>query len=335
MLKHATNEFILTDTLGERIAIPMNVADDFTYFSPGEIDAIREYYEEFGYVVVRNLVSSRAIELANSMFDKEIMPSNRYIYRQATANPERNVFTPQGFMLNSILNLQSLDPHHFPRFRDAAKRVLTDNGIQSVIQGLFGEPGKLHQSMYFHGNPVTWPHQDTYYLDSEHLGSMSAVWIAGEDIAPGAGRFFIYPKSHKIDMKKKGGDFDIAFHHDRYKELVKDVIRSQRCECRAPALAKGDALFWHARTIHGSLPTSQPERSRRSFTAHFIPQSHRFLAWQCKIKTYQYSDFNGIKMASPKDQAKIRNRALMFAESRFPITFKAARKLVVKLLTLV
>ena len=266
MLKHASSQYTLTDNMGEKLAVPVSRADDFAYFLPSEIDAIKSYYLEYGYVVVRELVSVPALNAANALFDAEILPSKRFIYRQATANPERHVWTPNGFMLNSLLNLQSLDPRHFGGFRQAAQEVLTDAGLQGIVKGMFREPGKLVQSMYFHGNPVTWPHQDTYYLDSEHLGSMSAAWIAAEEIAPGAGRFFVYPGSHKIDMQKNGGDFDIAFHHDRYKQLVKNVIKDQGLRCRAPALAMGDALFWNAATIHGSLPPSQPYRSRRSET---------------------------------------------------------------------
>src|ERR1700736_5976151 len=333
MLKHASRQYILTDNLGGKLAVPESPSDDFVYFSPSEHAEIRAYYTEYGYVVVRGLVSPAVLDAANTAFDDEVLTSKRFIYRQASANPERHVFTANGYMLNSLLNLQSLDPRHYGRFRDSAVQLLADPGIQGVAQGLFGEPGKLVQSMYFHGNPVTWPHQDTYYLDSEHLGSMSAAWIAAEDISPGAGRFFIYPGSHKIDMQKNGGDFDIAFHHDRYKQLVKDIIKNQRLQCRAPALAKGDVLFWNARTIHGSLPSSQPDHWRRSFTAHYIPQSHRFFQWQSRAKALEYTVVNGMRMAHPKDQARAANRAVLFVETRFPRVFRTAKKLAVKLVT--
>jgi len=333
MLNHASSQYTLTDNIGGRLAVPAGPADDFAYFLPSETDAIKSYYLQYGYVVVRGLVSVEAIERANALFDTEILPSKRFIYRQATANPERHVWTPNGFMLNSLLNLQSLDPRHFGGFRRAAQQVLTDAGLQCIVKEFFGEAGKLVQSMYFHGNPVTWPHQDTYYLDSEHLGSMSAAWIAAEEIAPGAGRFFIYPGSHKIDMQKNAGDFDIAFHHDRYKQLVKDVVRDQKLSCRAPALATGDVLFWHARTIHGSLPTTQPDRSRRSFTAHYIPQSHRLFSWQSTFKKLEHGVFNGMRLQYPKNQSHKLNRAILFAETRFPRGTRLGKKLAVKILT--
>src|ERR1700760_3219221 len=158
MLKHASREYILTDNLGETLAVPAGPADDFRYFLPPETGAIRDYYRKYGYVVVRGLVSLPAIDKANALFDQEILPSKRFIYRQATANPERHAWTANGFMLNSILNLQSLAPRHFGNFRRAAQQVLTDAGLQAVVKEIFaGEAGKVVQSMYFHGNPVTWP----------------------------------------------------------------------------------------------------------------------------------------------------------------------------------
>jgi phytanoyl-CoA hydroxylase len=134
-------------------------------------------------------------------------------------------------------------------------------------------------------------------------------------------------------MAKNGGDFDIAFHHERYKQLVKRVIREQRLDCRAPALSKGDVLFWSAKTIHGSLKTTQPTRSRRSFTAHFIPERSRFLQYQARVKPLEIERVNGVSVHHPKDLSKASNRAVFLIETRFPRTFQFAKKAAVKLVT--
>jgi len=89
VLKHASSQYTLTDNIGERLVVPVSRADDFAYFLPSETDAIKSYYLEYGYVVVRGLVPVEAIERANALFDTEILPSKCFIYRQATANPER------------------------------------------------------------------------------------------------------------------------------------------------------------------------------------------------------------------------------------------------------
>jgi phytanoyl-CoA hydroxylase len=325
--------FSLIDNTGSRITIPVHPSDDFAYFLIDDGDAIEAYYREHGYVVIRRLISPELLDAVNVAFNREVLPSRRFIYRQATANPERHVLSPHGFMLNAILNLQSLDPRFFGLFRNATEKILTATAMQHALTIVLGEQSKLVQSMYFHGNPVTWPHQDTYYQDSEHIGTMTAAWVAAEDIAPGAGRFFVYPGSHKIDICKHGGDFDIAYHHDRYKELVLTLIKKHNLTCRAPALAKGDVLFWNAKTIHGSLPTSHPECSRRSLTAHYIPESHQLLQFQSRIKPLSYDIVNGIQISRPKNQAIRRNRSILFVETRFPKLFQAAKKLAIKFVT--
>jgi phytanoyl-CoA hydroxylase len=323
----------IADFSGRKIEVPVAEEDDHPYFVLDQAADIRKYYDENGYVVVRGLLPQGLCDGATASFEAEVKPFGGFIYRQASANPERHVFTNEGFMLNTILNVQSLDRRHFAGFRQAGLDLLTHANIQRAVSTILGEPGKLVQSMYFDGNPVTWPHQDTYYLDAEEIGRMTAAWVAAEDIAPGAGRFFVYPKSHLIDMAKNGGNFDIAFHHERYKELVKQVIRDQGLVCRAPALSKGDVLFWAAKTIHGSLRTAEPTRSRRSFTAHFIPDRSRFLQFQTRVKPLKTELVKGMGVHHPKDLSKAGNRAVLFVETRFPRTFQFTKRAAIKLVT--
>ena len=325
--------FRIADPTGREIKIPATPAEDFAYFTADQHDDIRQYYRENGYVVMRGLVPRRQCEEALRRFDREVKPYPGFIYRQATANPERHVFTAHGFMLNSILNVQSLDRRKFRDFRNVGLATITHPAVQGVLRDILGEPGKLVQSMYFQGNPATWAHQDTYYLDAEEIGRMTAGWFAMEDIAPGAGRFYVYPRSHLIDMQKNGGNFDVAFHHDRYKQLVIDVIRRQGLECRAPALRQGDALFWAAKTMHGSLPTLQPERSRSSFTAHYIPDSARFLQFQARIRGLNLERIAGMNVHKPKDLSRVSRRAALWVETTFPRAFQTGKRLAIKTLT--
>lgn len=325
--------YMIHDPLGLPIETPVSAADDLAYFRPSETEAIRQYLKEQGYVVIRCLVPPGKCDAATAAFTHEVKPSKRFIYRQNTSNPERHEFTDRGYMLNPILNVQSVDPRLFPGFRSLASDVLTDDSVQASVRDLFGEPGKVVQSMFFEGNPATNPHQDTYYLDSEHIGAMTAGWFALEDIAPGAGRFFVYPKSHLVDMSRNGGDFDIAFNHDRYKALVNQVIRDGGFECRAPALSKGDVLFWSGKIIHGSLRTTQPEFSRRSFTTHYIPDSHRFLQFQSRIKPLNLKRINGMNVHAPKDLASPKARAIFAIETNFPKAFQIMKRWAIKIVT--
>ena len=318
---------------GKVLSIPTDRAEDHSYFTPDQSSEAREYLQEYGYTVIRGLVPKAMCQAANLTVRDELASYRGYLYRQTTANPELHVFNDRGFLMNPIQNVQDVPSVQLGRFRSTTLDILTHSNVQRLLKTLFDEPGKLVQSMYFQGNTATWAHQDTYYLDSEDIGTMVAGWFALEDIKPGAGRFFIYPKSHLIDMKKNGGDFDYAFNHQRYKKHVIDLINRLELECRAPALEQGDALFWNAKTIHGSLDTRQAEYSRASLTAHYIPESARFLQFQSRIKPLQLREHNGMQVNHPKSLDSVSKRMILNIETSFPRSFRLAKKVAVKLVT--
>ncbi|HEY9870104.1 MAG TPA: phytanoyl-CoA dioxygenase family protein, partial [Candidatus Obscuribacterales bacterium] len=211
---------------GRSMSIPVAVEEGSDpYPAPENPEALRDYYDKYGYVVVRRLIPEELCQAVLAAYGREVKPYDGFLYRQpSSGRAERHVFSEHGHLLNSILNLQDLDPRSFAAFRAAGLKVFSDARLQKVVSALLGESGVLVQSMFFEGNPVTWAHQDTYYLDSTALGRLVAAWIALEDIRPGAGRFYVYPESHKIDLVRHGGDFDIAFNHERYKALILKVI---------------------------------------------------------------------------------------------------------------
>lgn len=319
---------------GREIAIPVEVDDASDVYSQlRDATDIRNYYEQNGYVVLRNLIPAELCDRARLAFEQEVKPYDGYMYRQTTSgSPEKHKFAESGYLLNSILNMQDLNHKLFPQFQQDSLAVLTYQKLYDAVKNILGEPGKIVQTMYFEGNPATWAHQDTYYLDSTALGRMTAAWIALEDIQPGAGRFFVYPGSHKVDMAKNGGNFDIAFNHDRYKELILSIIKQHKLECRAPALRKGDVLFWAAKTMHGSLETVQPHASRSSFTAHFIPESTGFLQFQKRHIKLNLERINSFQVHHPKNQNVLKNQAVFYLETRFPKTFKFLKRSAIKLL---
>ena len=293
--------------------------------------ALRRDYDAEGYVVVRGPVPGELCERARAAFADEVKPYQGPLYRQTTSgSPERHVFSEHGYLLNPILNLQSLRHSRFPKFRTACLAILTHPELQRAVEAILGEPGTIVQSMYFEGNSATWAHQDAYYLDSAGPGGMVGAWVALEDIAAGAGRFFVYPQSHLIDLAPNRGDLDIAFHHGRYKQYVLDVIAAYGLTLRAPALRRGDVLFWSTRTIHGSLETTEPQHSRSSITAHLLAASSELLQFQRRRRRLAPVLINGVRVHMPKDQNAWAPRATLWAESTFPRSFQAAKRAAIK-----
>jgi phytanoyl-CoA hydroxylase len=316
--------------------LPVHVPEDPTEdpsprFQPDELQAIKGYYEENGYVIVAKLFTAETCDSQRRLWEEEVKPFGGYIYRQASAKAERHVLNDNGWVMNPILNLQSVDPRRFPRFRSFATRaVLASPNLSDVFAGLLGEPPKVVQSMYFEGNSATWEHQDSYYLDSEKVGEMAAAWIAIEDISARAGRFFVCPGSHKFKLNEHGLENNIAEHHEVYISSVVNKIKQLNLRIKAPALTKGDVLFWNSLTIHGSLNTQDPQRSRSSITCHAIPASRSLLHHQILVWDVATDAVNQTKVFRPKDLAVLKNRLIFQFESRFPSVFYWAKKRAVK-----
>lgn len=165
---------------------------------------------------------------------------------------------------------------------------------------------------------------------TEQIGSMVAAWIALEDIAAHAGRFFVGAGSHKIDMGLQSWANNIADHHEDYIQSVVAIMRDKGLEIRAPKLVQGDVLLWNARTIHGSLDSQDAKRTRQSVTLHAISAAHRFLQLQSRIVPLRISEVNGVRVQRPKDMASARARALMFFEVHFPGLYYALKQLAVR-----
>ena len=322
----------LTTPRGLPVSVPEALDEDPSpHFKISEAEKLTAYYREHGYVVVKSVIAPEICDAQRGLWDAEIKPFRGYIYRQATAKAEKHVFNDQGWVMNPILNLQSLDPRRFGRFRThATESVLTAAALRQIFTSLLREPPKIVQSMYFEGNSATWEHQDSYYLDSAVRGQMAAAWIAMETIAARAGRFFVCPKSHLIRLDEHGLHNNVAEHHDVYINSVVEKIKNLRLQIRAPVLEQGDVLFWNALTIHGSLDSQDPRCSRSSITCHAIPESHLFLSLQTRLLDVGTDSVNGARVYRPKDLAALKNRLIFQAETRFPSAFHWVKRAALK-----
>lgn len=98
---------------GLPVEVPETLDDDPSpRFTLADSAAARAYYEANGYVIFRDLFSQPTCDEMRGLWDREIKPYKGYIYRQATARAETHVKNANGWIMNPILNLQSVDPRH-------------------------------------------------------------------------------------------------------------------------------------------------------------------------------------------------------------------------------
>ncbi|MBV9784583.1 MAG: phytanoyl-CoA dioxygenase family protein [Acidisphaera sp.] len=241
---------------------------------------LRGDFERDGYAVVRGAVPATLCAAATAAFDREVRPDRGYFMRHQSGELERHVFTEHGFMKYPIMNVQDLSEARFRGFRTAALAALTHEGVQRAVAAILGEPAKLIHTMYFDGNQTTWAHRDGSYIDAQS-GGMIGLWLALEDIHAGAGRFFVVRRSHRHEvMGEQGADPN----GPEYKALMAKFVAEGPLEVVAPALRQGDLILWTSRTIHGSLPTTEPGYSRKSFTGHYVGASRDY-GWQVETSS--------------------------------------------------
>jgi len=272
-------------------------------------DSLLSYYDEQGYVVVRNLIPKERIANLLALYARDIVPSRDRFFRQSSSRYERNRVSAQGHVRQPFVDIH--DYRRFPEFSAAAREIFCGDEMMETIRALTGAPHhNLMQTMLFDLDTPTRPRRDWYCLDGVPNGSLVAARVALEDIREEAGRFYVMPGSHEL------GDFgarEPGVTLERWIKRVGEYVEQHRSSRFAPALRRGDVLLWNLRTVHGSLPRRDERYSRKSLTAHYIP-SH--LGFDKHYKEYEgvrfyrnhseYSLFNHLVHAV---KARVRNRS--------------------------
>ncbi len=319
---------------GFNVEVPENKEEDDTPRFDVNLDSVEalKYYMNNGYVVFNNCISKNNCEKIRDTWEKNIKPYKGTIYRQTTAKAEKNFLNENNWIMNPVLNLQSLNPYLFKDLRNIVeKEVFSNNLICKALKCVLDEKPKIVQSMYFEGNSATWEHQDSYYLDSEKIGEMTAAWLALEEIKADAGRFFICPKSHKIEHERQNINNNIADNHEKYIQEIVSIMKTRNMKIKAPYMGAGDVLLWNSWTIHGSIDSQNKNFSRSSITIHAIPESHKFLQFHSRKMDLQTDDLGHSLIYRPKDQSKIKNKLILKIESNFPTFFYWLKNKAIKL----
>ncbi|MEO0924335.1 MAG: phytanoyl-CoA dioxygenase family protein [Cyanobacteria bacterium J06631_6] len=240
-----------------------------TKFTAQDSKAIANYYKEYGYVVVNNLLDKTKIDHFLRVYES-VKRSPHFIFNtQDTHLPSKPKLTPEGLLQNSMLNPSELK--FAPQFSAAIEDCIFDEAVSQVLGDISGAAEHIMwQNMFFDRSTGTIDHQDHYYLDTNPAGHLIAAWYALEDIHHDAGCFFVMPGSHRGDLITRNNVAGFDDHED-YRLQMLDLIERSSYEKIDCTLKKGDVLFWHPSTIHGANANSNPHRSRKSFTTHFYP----------------------------------------------------------------
>ncbi len=283
--------------VGESFFIAEHLSEDTRSFGASQVDDILKYYQENGYVVIRDLLPKHLCTNTKKHFYQSIKPYKGLLQRH-NGNKEANKFNNNGFMMNPLMNIHQCPKKFLNDYIASTLTLLTHEKIAEFCTYFLNGSGVgLLTWNQFEGNPETEPHHDCYFWGNDlKFGEVVGAWIALEDIHPGAGRLYVYPGSHKLDLQEfaietEYGDYPLHPGEEKYQELMVKFLKQSGMNCMAPLLRAGDVLFWDARTIHGSLATTDPKFSRASFTAHYSLDEGRFVPEKSKT-----TKLNGVSL---------------------------------------
>ena len=253
-------------------------------------------FKENGFTIIKSAISHKRIDnLLKILDDEKKMNKNNDFFCSYGLNIKKLKHLNMDIPLTKLLDLHV-------KINDA-KKLLSHNSIKEFLQIMYGEPGKLIQSLYFKKGSTQAIHQDcTYAVITPHPHNLIAVWIALEDVKEGSGELIYLPGSHK-KLIFRYGDGRIHFDntkdtnelHHHHLHVLKEMTKEINTLHFFPK--KGDILFWHAGLAHGGSEITNNNLTRKSVVGHYCPNSENPYYYNFNNNVFM-SEYNGLTLMS-------------------------------------
>ncbi|THD75350.1 MAG: phytanoyl-CoA dioxygenase [Phenylobacterium sp.] len=157
----------------------------------------------------------------------------------------------------------------------AIRRLALDPTIRRALAAAYGRRPFAFQTLNFQQGSEQPLHSDVIHFSSLPARFMCGVWIALEDVQPGAGPLVYYPGSHRLPlltMREVGVNSDAPGPEDYERVFVPrfaTVIAGSGLKPSELFIRKGQAFVWAANLAHGGTPITTPGSTRKSLVAHY------------------------------------------------------------------
>lgn len=154
-------------------------------------------------------------------------------------------------------------------------RLARDPEITMVLDGLHGRTSFPFQTLNFKWGTRQPAHSDLIHFAGFPSMTLSAAWIAFEDILSDAGPLEYYLGSHKANFQTmqmlgcdlSGQDSYQGCYQPKLQEII-DANESWRPTSVLPK--KGDVILWASNAIHGGSAVKDHSLSRQSQVTHYF-----------------------------------------------------------------
>lgn len=163
------------------------------------------------------------------------------------------------------------------RTNASVRRIAANAQVAALLSRIYGRAAFPFQTLNFPIGSQQAAHIDLIHFASAPENFMCGVWVALEDVGPGAGPLIYYPGSHRWPVYYNEHIGRPAPFADRIGDQVGmfDQIWSELREAYGAEPVefhprKGQALVWAAGLHHGGAPHTDRARSRLSQVTHYF-----------------------------------------------------------------
>lgn len=158
----------------------------------------------------------------------------------------------------------------------SVRQIAANAQVIDLLSRIYGRQAFPFQTLNFPIGSQQNTHVDVIHFHSAPENFMCGVWLALEDIAPGAGPLRYYPGSHRWPMLlnehvgRKSPASDPFEDYDKLEAAWGKLRQSYGVEPVEFHPKKGQALIWAAALHHGGAPHTDRTKTRHSQVTHYM-----------------------------------------------------------------
>ncbi|XP_004691162.1 PREDICTED: phytanoyl-CoA dioxygenase, peroxisomal [Condylura cristata] len=233
----------------------------------------RRFYEENGFLVIKNLVSDADIERFRNEFEKicrkEVKPQGLMVMRDVTL--AKSEYVPSERVITKVQDFQEdQELFRYCTLPEILKYVecFTGPNIMAMHTMLINKPPDSGKKTSRH--PL---HQDLHYFPFRPSDNIVCAWTAMEHIHRDNGCLVVLPGTHKGTLKPHDypqweGGVNIMFHGIQDYDENNNRVHLE--------MQKGDTVFFHPLLIHGS-GRNKTQGFRKAISCHFAGATCKYI----------------------------------------------------------
>uniref|UniRef100_A0A8C3VQB7 Phytanoyl-CoA dioxygenase, peroxisomal n=1 Tax=Catagonus wagneri TaxID=51154 RepID=A0A8C3VQB7_9CETA len=233
----------------------------------------RKFYEENGYLVIKNVVSDADIQRFRVQFERicreEVKPLGLMVMRDVSIS--KSEYVPTEKMITKIQDFQEDEElFRYCTLPEILKYVecFTGPNIMAMHTMLINKPADTGNKTSRH--PL---HQDLHYFPFRPSHNIVCAWTAMEHVDRENGCLVVLPGTHKGPLKPHDypqweGGVNTLFHG------IQDYDKNNNRVY--VSMEKGDTVFFHPLLIHGS-GRNKTQGFRKAISCHFAASDCEYI----------------------------------------------------------